>query len=105
MGVIACNPYYDSGIEITLLEANKYKHPITVKNLSILPIKIKPILGLIEGKADYTLIGKYSAITVTELNNHWVITALVEGIEYTPKPKSVPTHTHTCYGFPEVPHC
>lgn len=105
VGVIACNPYYDSGIEITLLEANKYKHPITIKNLSILPIKIKPTLGLLEGKSEYTLIGKYSSITISEVNNNWVITSLIEGTEYIQKPKTVIPHTHTPCGFPEIPHC
>lgn len=96
VGCVSCNPYYEDGIEISLMEAKVYKHQVTIKNLSILPIKIKPTIGLIEGKKEYLLEGKYSSITLQELNNNWIITSVVQGIKYIPKPEVCCTHT-SCF--------
>lgn len=102
VGCVSCNPYYEDGIEITLMEAKVYKHQVTIKNLSILPIKIKPTIGLIEGKKEYLLEGnrKYASITLQELNNNWVIVSVVQGTQYIPKPEVCCTHT-PC--FPPLP--
>ena len=84
VGTVSFNHYYEDGVICTLGPPNYYQHPITIKNLAGLPIDIVPTVGRVEGKKRYVLQNRFSAITLTPLQNDWVITSVVEGTKYIP---------------------
>ena len=87
VGTVAFNHYYEDGVVCTLGPPNYYQHPVTIKNLSGLPVEITPAVGRIEGKKKFFLTNRYSAVTLSPLQDDWVITSTVEGTRYVPYTK------------------
>jgi hypothetical protein len=79
VGIISFNHYYEDGVTCTLQPPNYYQHPITIKNLSGMPIEIAPTVGRVEGSKKFNLLNRYSSVTLSPLQNDWIITASVEG--------------------------
>lgn len=79
VGIVSFNHYYEDGVICTLQPPNYYQHPVTIKNLSGLPIEVTPTVGRVEGKKKYILFNRYSSVTLSPLINDWIITSIVEG--------------------------
>jgi len=90
IGTVAFNHYYEDGAICTLKPSNYYQHNITIKNLSGLPLEIKPEVGRIEGKKKYILDNRFSSITISPLQNDWVIISVIEGQKYVLVPSCTP---------------
>jgi hypothetical protein len=88
VGLVSFNHYYEEGVVCTLQAPNYYQHPVIIKNLSGLELEILPSVGRVEGKKKFILNNRFSSVTLSPLQNDWVITSVVEGVKYVPeKPK------------------